>query len=241
MSLTSAQRTPPVVSFGQQLKLIVTQGVRAELADRERLLSPLLFAATIMILFAFTLGDVDPSFRVKVFLAQTFLTLFLALQISFARIFEPDTQDRVFDLMRTCPLHSEAWYLGKFILVLITGTLILLPTFLLGGLLHSQDASPLLTWQMTLTLFLTLFGLASLGVLLSAMTMRALARQIIFPLLYFPLTTPVLLAAVQASEIALVGNSGDETFNAWLTLLAGFDVIYFTLGILLFGSLVEPS
>jgi ABC-type transport system involved in cytochrome c biogenesis permease component len=227
--------------FLAQISLLVRQGIKAELSDRERIVSPLLFAATIMVLFAFTMGDVEKELRDRIFLAQTFLTLFLALQISFARTFEPDAQDRVFDMLRTYPVSSEAWFLSRVVLVFLNGVAILFPTVLLGGLLWSQDASRLLTWQMFLIAFLTLFGLCALGVLLSAMTLRALARQIIFPLLYFPLTAPVLLAAVQAAGLALAPDADADTFRGWLTLLTGFGVIYFTLGLLLFGELVEPS
>ena len=58
----------------------------------------------------------------------------------------------------------------------------------------------------------------------------------LFPLLYFPLAIPVLLASVQATLIFLGG--GEQGASQWLGLLAGFDIIYFTLGLLLFGELL---
>ena len=61
----------------KQYTLLVTQGLRAELADRERLVSPALFAATMLVLFSFALGEVDASLKARIYIAETFLTAFL--------------------------------------------------------------------------------------------------------------------------------------------------------------------
>jgi heme exporter protein B len=228
----------------QQYKLLVGQGLRAELADRERIISPVLFAVTMLLLFAFAVGEVDPSLKPRLYLAQTFLTAFFALQISFSRLFEPDRQDRVFDLVRTYPVSHTAWFLAKYTLVMLLGGLVLAPTLVFGAFLHQTAKVQLFSWSVCGIAFLALAGLAALGVLLSAMTLKANARQIIYPLLYFPLTTPVLLAAVQASLLQLepqAAGPGGSPSTAWLGLLAAFDVIYFTLGILLFTELVDDG
>ena len=73
------------------------------------------------------------------------------------------------------------------------------------------------------------------------MTLKANARQILYPLLYFPLTAPVLLGAVQSSRLCLDGGRAAADIKAWLGLLLGFDCIYVTLGILLFTELVDES
>lgn len=227
--------------FLQQYRALVKQGIRAELADSERTVSPVLFAITMLLLFAFAMGDLDASLRAKVYLAETFLTAFFALQLSFSRLFEPDRQDRVFDLIRTYPVSHTTWFLAKYTLVFILGSATLAPTLLFGAFLHQSARTPLFSWTVTGIAFLALAGLCALGVLLSAMTLKANARQILYPLLYFPMTTPVLLAAVQASEVALDASRKASDMHGWLWLLLAFDTIYFTLGILLFTELVDES
>ena len=227
--------------YSKQFKALVAQGFRAEWREKERLVSPLLFAAVIQLLFAFSIGSVDGELSRKIFLAQTFLTVFLALQVSFVRVFEPDMQDKVFDLIRTYPVSFDAWFLAKTFLVVFSGGLILIPTTILGAVFQSQGGDQLLTCPLIRVAFLTLFGLAPLGVLLSALTMRANARQILFPLIYFPLTTPVLLAAVNACDVYLAGGIINDTVQGWLTILVAFDVIYFTLGYLLFREVVNAQ
>lgn len=207
-----------------------------ELADKERLISPILFATTMLILFAFGIGETSEDLIIKIFLAQTFLTLLFSLQITFARIFDPDEKDKVFQLLQCYPINHAAWFLGKYTLVILVGSLVLVPTMLLAGLLNHNPKAPLLTPEIFLIAFLALAGLASIGVLLSAMTLKASGREVLFPLIYFPLSTPVLLAAIQSSQVLLSGNNSDILWQ-WVGLLVCFDVIYVTLGILLFGEL----
>ncbi len=224
-----------------QYRTIVAQGLRAEFADKERLISPALFSVTMLLLFAFALGEVDASLKARVYLAETFLTAFFALQLSFSRLFEPDRQDRVFDLMRSYPVSHTAWFLAKYTLVVLLGLAVLLPTMLFGAFIHHTDKAPVFSWTVCGIAVLALAGLAAIGVLLSAMTLKANSRQMLYPLLYFPLTTPVLLAAVQASLLHMEPGSSPDALKAWLGLLSGFDVIYFTLGVLLFTELVDDN
>lgn len=229
------------MSAFNQYRTIVAQGLRAEFADKERLVSPVLFSITMLLLFSFALGELDASLKARVYLAETFLTAFFALQLSFSRLFEPDRQDRVFDLMRSYPVSHTAWFLAKYTLVVLLGLAVLAPTLLFGAFIHHTDKAPVFSWMVCGIAVLALLGLAALGVLLSAMTLKAHSRQILYPLLYFPLTTPVLLAAVQSSLIYLETGQSTTSVRAWLGLLASFDVIYFTLGVLLFTELVDDN
>ncbi len=227
-------------AFDQYVTL-VRQGLRAEFVDKERLVSPVLFALTMLILFAFALGDLDQSLRIKVYLAETLLTALFALQLSFSRLFEPDRQDRVFDLLRTYPVSYSSLFLAKYTLVLILGSATLIPTMLFGAFLHQSANQSLFSWLVLGISILALAGLGALGVLLSVLTLKAQARQILYPILYFPLTTPVLLAAIQSARLCLEAGVTSPELKSWIGLLVGFDTIYITLGILLFTELMDES
>jgi heme exporter protein B len=236
---------PLAASSWRQYRIFVGHGLKGELADPERILSPILFAVTLLLLFAFAVGEIqDDVMAVRLYIAETFLTVFFALQVSFARLFDPDRSDRVFDVLRTCPVSPTAWFLAKTTLVAVLGAATVVPTMLAATFFQQRAgaaASLPLSWT-TLGLAMgALAGLAPLGVLLSALTLKANSRQILYPLLYFPLTTPVLLAAVQASLI--YGETGvvTQAVSTWSWLLLAFTVIYFTLGILLYGELVDEG
>ena len=162
--------------FTRQYRILVGQGVRAELADVERIVSPVMFALTLLVIFSFAMGELDESLRVKVYLAETFLTAFFALQITFSRLFDPDRQDRVFDLMRAYPVSYNAWFLAKYTLVMLLGGATLFPTLAIGAFLHQSAKTPLFSWPVCGIAFLALAGLAALGVLLSVVTDRKSTR-----------------------------------------------------------------
>lgn len=230
------------VSFLHQFTVIFRQGIRAEISAPERWLSPLLFATTILLLFSFAFGKLEPSFIPKFFMAETFLTAFFALQICFSRTLEPDTQDRVFELMRAYPVRPMAWFLAKYAVVVIMGAAIVIPTLFLSEFFLAEAKTAFVNSSVIIITLLALLGLGSLGVLLSTMMMKSGAKQILYPLLYFPLTTPVLLAAVESTRSVLTdGGTLLSLMNSWMGLLIIFNCIYITLGILLFEELVHAE
>ncbi len=224
-----------------QFRILLANGIKSELSDLERLISPLLFALTILILFAFAVGEVEPDMRIKLFVAEVFLTTFLALQISFSRVFEPARTDKVFDLLRTYPVSYNAWFLAKYVLVVMLGLSVALPTIFIGAIMNGKALANVSIWGIIPVTVLAVAGLSALGVLLAAITMKAQSRQILYPLLYFPMTAPVLLSAIQVSVTYLEKGIFNSDSKAWFLLLASFDVIYVTLGVLLFSELVDDS
>ena len=81
-------------------------------------------------------------------------------------------------------------------------------------------------------------GLSAPGTLYSAMTAQARAGQTLLPLLLFPLVVPVLIAAVKATSLLILGDPMGQVW-AWSRLLIAFDLIYWSLCGLLFGRVVE--
>jgi heme exporter protein B len=225
-----------------QFRTLLAQSIHAEWASAERWLSPLLFALTMLLLFSFAFGRVEPAFIPQLFVAATFLTAFFALQIAFSRVLEPDMQDRVFDQLRSYPIAPTAWFLSKYLLVLMIGLMILGPTLVLADLFINESTISFLSFPLFAIAACSLIALGALGVLLSTMMLRSNARQILYPLLYFPLTTPVLLAAVESSKALLIQqHSLSHLMSSWLGLLVISGIMYFTLSLLLFGELVKPE
>ncbi|MCX6129213.1 MAG: heme exporter protein CcmB [Proteobacteria bacterium] len=225
-----------------QFQTLFKQSIYSESASAERWLSPLLFSLTMLLLFAFAFGRVEQAFIPQLFVAATFLTSFFALQIAFSRVLEPDMQDRVFDQLRSYPLAPSAWFLSKYLLVLVLGAMILGPTLFLANLFSNESQQNFLTLPLLVVTGTALLALGALGVLLSTMMLRSNARQILYPLLYFPLTTPVLLAAVESSKALIIEHSSlVQLFSSWMGLLVIFGIMYFTLSLLLFGELVKPE
>lgn len=221
---------------------ILSLGLSNEWADKERTLSPVLFALLFVLLLWFSFGELPSSMGVRVFVAEVFLAMFFALQIAFMRIYEPELEDEALTLFRSIPVHPVAIFLGKIMQCMVVATIISATTIAIGGLFLGESTEIMTNASFLTTLGLVMFGLSSLGVLLSGLTARTSAKQILFPILFFPLTAPVMILGVQSAILSIEdGKLIAELSSSWLGLLLVFDLIYFTLGILVFDELLKPE
>lgn len=224
-------------SSWQQLLLFLHYGLRLEFSNRERIFSSFLFAAVILVITAVCFAAPGEG-SARVLVAEIYLAFFLALQLACLRIFEFEQRDAVFALMRTYPLSGEIWYLSKLLVFIVSSLTFLLPTLVLAFVFNSRADYSAFFVVLGVTV-LALLGLAALGVLTATLVMRAPVRNILHPLVYFPLTLPLLIGAAETSFAYLESGTFDESQIKWVTLLTGIDIVYLTLGLLLFGELVE--
>jgi len=89
-----------------------------------------------------------------------------------------------------------------------------------------------------LVAFLGTVGFSTIGTLLAAMTAHLRAREVMLPLLLFPLTVPVILGSVKATE-ALLSGGGLAEASHWVKLLCGFDVVFLVICPLAFEFVLE--
>ena len=228
--------------FLSQLKTLLSHFINIELQQKERWVSPLLFSTTVLLLFFFASGRVEDELVVTMFITQTLITTFLALQLSFMRSFESESQDRVYDLLRSYPINPYSWYLAKYLSTCLAGSLVCFATLGLSLFFNAETGIDLFHWELFVILTVAISGLVSIGILLAQLTLGAKSKQVLYPILYFPLTSPVLLGAVESARAILSGGESlDSLFGSWLGLLAVFSVIYFTLGILFFEEVAKAE
>jgi heme exporter protein B len=82
------------------------------------------------------------------------------------------------------------------------------------------------------------FGFVTLGTFYAAMSSRSRAREVLLPLLLFPMLIPVLLGAVEASTSILAGDPMNEA-GAWVRLLTAFDIIFLVASLFAFEYVIE--
>ena len=166
------------------LQTLVSVQLRLLFNDKERLLSPILFAATILVLFAFSqVSYDDEKQKIAAFSAQTFLSILFAIQMALYRSLEPDRDDHVFDMLRTMLLPSGLWFISRSLVSSILCFTVCIPTILLSLLFHSDIAHYFLNLPFLGLVLLVSLGLSCLGSILSMLTFHADGREILFPLL----------------------------------------------------------
>lgn len=133
-----------------------------------------------------------------------------------------------------CPVDGGTIFAGKLIsnvLFIAIVQAVSLPVF--AALYDLPSLSP-----MVLAIALAgSLGIAGLGTLFSALVSTTRAREILMPLLLFPLAIPVVIATVRATTLVFEGSTGDAW--PWFNLIVVFDVIFVTIAYLLFDAVLE--
>jgi len=165
------------------------------------------------------------------------LAILLASVLALSESFRTELEDDALSALRLLPVDPRALFLGKAVantLLLFGLGLVLLP---LTFLLFSTGVRG--SWPLLLG-FLALgsAGLAAPGTIYAAMTAQARGRDVMLPLLLFPLVVPVLVSAVMGSTLAM-GVDAMQQAPSWLAVLLCFDLVYWSLCPLLFGYVLE--
>jgi len=100
------------------------------------------------------------------------------------------------------------------------------------------DTTPSRLVELAAIVALGAAGLAAPGTFYAAMTSQTRGAQVLLPLLLLPLVAPVLLAASRATSLLLLGDPMGQV-GSWAGLLAAFNLVFWPLGALLFGALLE--
>lgn len=215
---------------------IVRKDLAIELRTGEMASSLFLLALLVILLFAFTLEPerlAGPDFLAGL----TWATLLLAGTLSLNRSFVLEREAGGLTGLALAPIDRGSIFLGKALgnlLLLLVAAVVLLP--LVAVLLGTRGLAP--SWVLPVAVLLGVAGIASVGTLCAAMASRTRAREVLLPVLMFPLLAPLLIAATRATAGALVGEGMDE-LRSWLLVLAGFDIVFTASGWLGFEVIVE--
>jgi heme exporter protein B len=225
-----------VVDLLRRTWAMTWKDVTVELRARERVNAMLFFAALVLFIFNFALGP-DREKLQEVAPGLLWLAFLFTGMLGLGRSFQAERENECFEELLLTPGDRESIFLGKLagnVLFMVTAEALILPLF---GILYNLDIWPYLP-SLALVAFLGTVGFSTLGTLLAAMTAHLRAREVMLPLLLFPLTVPVILGSVRATEVILAGGGLGEVSH-WLKLLGGFDLIFLVVSPLVFEFVLE--
>ena len=206
----------------------------AERRTREILGTMLVFALTVILIFVFAF-DLSIEMRSKAAPGVIWVTLCFAGTISLNRTMSLEKDREGFDALLLAPVDRTAIFVGKalvnWIYLLITAA-ILLPVYALFNNVN------LFNGGVAGVILLGTMGYILTGTLLSTLSLQLRTRDMLLPVLLFPVLIPLLLAVVRASTILLQGGIQGE-LSTWLLLLAGYDLIFMALGVMVFDKIIE--
>jgi heme exporter protein B len=216
--------------------LLVAKDLLVELRNRETFTVMLFFAVVILFLFHFGL---NPERENTAQLAPGLLWLAFLFTgvLGLGRSFQAEQTNDCLEQLLLAPGDRGNIFLGKLVgnvVFMLAVELLIVPLFALFFQLSLWDTLlPLLV-----IVALGTVGFAAIGTLFSALTANLRAREVLFPLLLFPLVVPVIIGSVTATGIVLGGGALAEA-SGWLKLLGAFDTIFLAVAYLSFDVVVE--
>jgi heme exporter protein B len=193
-------------------------------------------AVTILILLGLALGPDGEALRNAAVGAIWLATLFSGV-LAFNRSFQVELESGALEPLLMYPGPRWPLFAGKLIGNLVFVALMVTIVMAVGIVLFNIDLPA--EWPALVgVVALGIVGLVVLGTFYASMASRSRAREVLLPLLLFPMLVPVLLAATTASK-ALLGADLMHEAGAWIRLLIGFDLVFLIATFIAFEHVIE--
>jgi len=219
-----------------RVRAIVWKDLTAERRTKANFNAVLFFAVLTLFLFGFALGP-DADTIEAAAAGILWLTILFSGVLTFNRSYEQELEGGALDALLLYPGERRSIFLGKLLanlgfVLLVQG--IMVPA---AGLLYDLPLGRA-PFQLALVLALGSLGFVTLGTFYAAMASRVRAREVLLPLLLFPVLIPLLLGAVE-STAAILGGDLMGNAGTWIRLLVVFDVIFLAACLIAFDYVIE--
>lgn len=179
-------------------------------------------AAMMLLLFGFAIGPDAAALRAAA-AGTLWLTVLFAGSLAFNRSYQTELDDGALETLLLYPGSRKSVFVGKLIanlLFILMVELLLVPlAVILYGLTLADFGG------IVLAMVLGTVGFVTMGTFYAAMASRLRAREVLLPLLLFPMLVPLLVGAVQVTA-AFLGQDPFATTGRWLAMMAGYDLVF---------------
>lgn len=223
-------------SLSQITGATLTKDLRLEWRSKDAINAMLFFALLVVVIFSFSFNPTAEESRLiaggLIWVAFLFAAV-VALNQTWAR----ELRNQVLDAYRVSPAPANALFLakaiGNFIFVSVLEAL-MAPLFIVFYDLRALGPG----WQLIPIAALGTWALVVNGTFFAAISIRTRSREIMLPLLLFPISIPALLAMVEATTAIL---TGEYSARFWMVLLAVYNVVFTTVCLLLFETILHAE
>jgi heme exporter protein CcmB len=216
--------------FARAVWLILRKDLTIEVRSGEIAYTTLFFAVSCILMFAFALVR-DGRAPEDGAAGLLWIAIAFSGTLALGRTFERERQAETLRALLMAPAARPAVYVGKLlgIVALLAGVeVVLVP---LVTLLFEARALLKHPFWLAAILAAGTLGFAAVGTLFAAMLIRARTRDVLLPVLLYPVIVPVMIAAVRGTAVLLQPEFDEQVAAFWLALLTTFDVVFVTLAL----------
>jgi heme exporter protein B len=220
------------MTFLAQVLAILWKDIRCELRSKQTWTGMGLFALLVLVIFNFAF-DLRVDNKAAIAPGVLWVAFIFASLLGLGRTIAAEREKGSMDRLLLCPVDRKAMYLAKLLgnlLFIGVVEIVALPVY--AALFNV----PLFAGALLPIVLLGTLGVATIGTLFSAMAAATRARELLLPVLVFPLIVPVVISAVRATGSLIVAAPNEPP---WLGLIAAFDVIFLSISMLMFEFVIE--
>ncbi|MGQ0794310.1 MAG: heme exporter protein CcmB [Deltaproteobacteria bacterium] len=216
---------------------IVWKDTLSEFRSKEIFSSMFTFALLIIVIFNFTLNSSSEVIRAAA-AGILWVAFSFAATLGLSRSFALEKEDGAIMGMLLAPCDRSFIYLGKMagsLLFVLAVEVIILPLFAVFFNLNPGFAGAV---ALIFVIFLGTVGFVAVGTLFAAMALNTRLREVLVPILLFPIAIPSVVSSVKLTEAILAGKSMAEAGGA-LQILVSFDIIFLAASAVVFEYVIE--
>jgi heme exporter protein B len=225
-----------VSSLFDVTRATLAKDLRLEWRSKDAINAMLFFSVLVVVIFSFAFDPTAEESR-RIAGGLVWVAFLFAANVALNQTWMRELRNQVLDAYRVSPAPANSLFLGKaignFFFVTVV-ELLMTPLFIVFFNLRVLGPA----WQLVIVLVLGTWALVVNGTFFAAVSLRTRVRELMLPLLLFPISIPALLAMVEATTAILTGDSSPRF---WLNLLLVYDVVFTTACLLLFETVLHAE
>jgi heme exporter protein B len=224
------------MSFLAVMRATLAKDLRLEWRSKDAINAMLFFSLLVVVIFSFAFEPTAEESR-KIAGGLVWVAFLFAAIVVLNQTWARELRNHVLDAYRMSPASANSLFLakafGNFIFVIVLEAL-MTPLFIAFYRLRAIGPA----WELLPIATLGTWALVVNGTFFAAISLRTRSREVMLPLLLFPISVPALLGMVNATTAVL---TGEESARFWITLLVAYDVVFTIACLLLFETILEAE
>lgn len=225
------------MQFLRTVLTIARKDLVIEARSRELAYTTLFFAISVVLVFSFSFV-VEGVALTDAAAGILWVAIAFAGTLALGRTFERERQADTLKALLLSPVERPAIYLGKLVGLLLLMTVVEGLIVPVVGLLFQAPLGRA-PWLLVGLLAAGTLGFAAVGTLFAAMLIRAHSRDVLLPVVLYPITVPLVIAGVRGTAAIFAAEPNLAMAQAWLSMLVFFDAVFLTLALWVFGPVMS--
>ena len=229
------------MNYARQVMHHLGKDLRLEWRSRDAINGMLFFTLLVVVVFSIAFDPTgNPTTTRQISGGILWIALLFASVTTLNQSWTREVRNHVLDAQRMAPSPASALFLGKALanlIFVVAVEIVIAPLFVVFYNLHALGSG----WHLLFVMPLGTWAIVVNGTFFAALGLRTKNRELLLPLVLFPISVPALLAMVNATTDILTGEVDPVQPFFWIKILAAYDIVFTTVCLLLFETILNAE